>query len=220
MNAGGWEEWRPDAGEFPTGIIGDYLDDWESERWLYVRRIDILASIMEARMNSCRDKVLDGIEPDNIDGFLNDTGFDLTYEDQLAFKIWLAGAAHARGLSIGLKNEMDQIQDLLAHFDWALNEECFQYDECETPLSFIQAGKAVSNTVRPRWADKINRRSSPARRSGAWQKQSYSTWAASWCTWTGTMSARPWPVSPPKVIRTSWRSSTTARSSNHPCWAN
>ena len=74
MNAGGWEEWRPDAGEFPTGIIGDYLDDWESERWLYVRRIDILASIMEARMDSCRDK-----------------GFDLTCEDQLAY-IWLAGA--------------------------------------------------------------------------------------------------------------------------------
>ena len=81
MNAGGWEEWRPDAGEFPTGIIGDYLDDWESERWLYVRRIDILASIIEARMNSCRDKGFDSIEPDNIDEFLNDTGFDLTYED-------------------------------------------------------------------------------------------------------------------------------------------
>ena len=27
MNAGGWEELRPNAGEFPTGIIGDDLDD-------------------------------------------------------------------------------------------------------------------------------------------------------------------------------------------------
>ncbi|MQG61475.1 MAG: endo alpha-1,4 polygalactosaminidase, partial [SAR202 cluster bacterium] len=27
MNAGGWEEWRPDAGALPTGIIGDDLDD-------------------------------------------------------------------------------------------------------------------------------------------------------------------------------------------------
>ena len=42
-------------------------------------------------MHSCRDKGFDGIEPDNIDGFLNNTGFDLTYEDQLAH-IWLAGA--------------------------------------------------------------------------------------------------------------------------------
>ena len=94
MNAGGWEEWRPDACAFPTGIIGDDLDDWEVERWLDVRRIDILASIMEARMDSCRDKGFDGIEPDNIDGFMNDTGYDLTYKDQLAY-IWLAGADRA-----------------------------------------------------------------------------------------------------------------------------
>ena len=91
MNAGGWEEWRPDAGEFPTGIIGDDLNDWEVERWLDVRRVDILASIMEARMVSCCDKGFDGIEPDNIDGFLNDTGYDLTSKDQLAY-ICLAGA--------------------------------------------------------------------------------------------------------------------------------
>ena len=42
-------------------------------------------------MDSCRDKGFDGIEPDNIDGFMNDTGYDLTYKDQLAY-IWLAGA--------------------------------------------------------------------------------------------------------------------------------
>ena len=42
-------------------------------------------------MHSCRDKGFDGIEPDNIDGFLNDTGFDLTGVDQLAY-IWLADA--------------------------------------------------------------------------------------------------------------------------------
>ena len=91
MNAGGWEEWRPDAGEFPTGIIGDDLNDWEVERWLDVRRVNILASIMEPQMNSCRYEGFDGIEPDNIDRFLNDTGYDLTSKDQLAY-IWLAGA--------------------------------------------------------------------------------------------------------------------------------
>ena len=83
MNAGGWEEWRPNAGEFPTGIIGDDLNDWEVERWLDVRCVDILASIMEARMDSCRDE--------RFDGLLNNTGSDLTYKDQLAY-IWLAGA--------------------------------------------------------------------------------------------------------------------------------
>ena len=145
VNAGGWEDWRPDAPSFPDGIIGANLDDWTGERWLDIRRIDLLAPIMEARMDSCQTKGFDGIEPDNIDGFLNDTGFPLSYDDQLEYNIWLAETAHARGLSIGLKNDMDQIPDLLTDFDWALNEECFQFEECETLLPFIEAGKAVFN---------------------------------------------------------------------------
>ena len=143
MNAGGWEDWRSDAGQFPNGVIGANLDDWEGERWLDIRRIDVLGTIIEARMDLCAAKGFDGIEPDNIDGFLNDTGFALTYEDQRLYNIWLANTAHQRGLSIGLKNDMEQITDLLPHFDWALNEQCFEYDECETLLPFIQAVKPV-----------------------------------------------------------------------------
>ena len=145
LNAGGWEQWRPDAARFPDGVIGANLDDWEGERWLDIRRIDLLGPVMEARLDSCKSKGFDGIEPDNIDGFLNDTGFPLTYDDQLRYNIWLADAAHERGLSIGLKNDMEQIPDLLPYFDWALNEQCFEYRECETLLPFIEAGKAVFN---------------------------------------------------------------------------
>ena len=145
MNAGGWENWRPDAERFASELIGVNLDDWEGEKWLDIRRIDILGPIMEARMDMCRAKGFDGIEPDNVDGFLNHTGFPLTYEDQLRYNIWLAERAHERGLSIGLKNDMEQIPDLLPYFDWALNEQCFEYDECETLTPFIDAGKAVFN---------------------------------------------------------------------------
>jgi len=145
VNAGGWEDWRADADQFPEDVIGANLDGWEGEKWLDIRRIEVLGPIMEARMDSCKAKGFDGIEPDNVDGFLNDTGFPLTYEDQLRYNIWLANAAHERGLSIGLKNDMDQIADLLPYFDWALNEQCFEYDECETLLPFIDAGKPVFN---------------------------------------------------------------------------
>ncbi|MDA1129718.1 MAG: endo alpha-1,4 polygalactosaminidase [Chloroflexi bacterium] len=145
VNAGGWENWRPDAALFPDGVIGVDLDDWEGEKWLDIRRIDLLGPIMEARMDLCKLNGFDGIEPDNVDGFLNNTGFPLNYGDQLSYNIWLAEAAHERGLSIGLKNDMDQIADLLPYFDWALNEECFEYEECETLLPFIEVGKAVFN---------------------------------------------------------------------------
>ena len=33
--------------------------------------------------------------------------------------------------------------ELEPHFDWALNEQCVQYEECERLLPFVAAGKAV-----------------------------------------------------------------------------
>jgi hypothetical protein len=143
FSAGSYEEWRPDAGDFPDVVLGDPLDDWPGERWLEIRRIDLLSPIMTARMDLAVQKGCDGLEPDNIDGYNNDSGFPLTAADQLTYNTWLAAEAHQRGLSIGLKNDLDQIPQLLPYFDWALNEQCFQYDECELLLPFVDAGKAV-----------------------------------------------------------------------------
>jgi hypothetical protein len=61
----------------------------------------------------------------------------LTYNRELAK--W----AHERGLSIALKNDLDQIKALVENFDFAINEECFQYAECAKLLPFINANKAV-----------------------------------------------------------------------------
>lgn len=143
MSAGSWEEWRPDAALFPPSVIGKPLAGWRGERWLDIRRIDVLGPIMRARLDVCRQKGFDGVEPDNVDAYQNDTGFPLTYQDQLDYNTFLANEAHARGLSIGLKNDLDQIPDLVPFFDWALNEQCFQFHECEKLLPFVAAGKAV-----------------------------------------------------------------------------
>ena len=88
-------------------------------------------------------KGCDGVDPDNVDGYANDTGFPLKPQDQIAYNIWTAKAAHLRGLAVGLKNDLDQIQELLPHYEWALNEQCFQYNECGLLMPFIQAGKPV-----------------------------------------------------------------------------
>ncbi|MEX1311304.1 MAG: endo alpha-1,4 polygalactosaminidase [Candidatus Sulfomarinibacteraceae bacterium] len=77
------------------------------------------------------------------DGYQNVTGFPLTSADQLVFNRWLADQAHRRGLSVGLKNDLDQVVDLVADFDWALDEQCFEYAECHLLRPFIDAGKAV-----------------------------------------------------------------------------
>jgi hypothetical protein len=99
--------------------------------------------VRAARLDLAVSKGCDGVEPDNIDGYTNDTGFPLTYQHQINYNVWLAQQAHARGLSIGLKNDLDQIPDLVDDFDWAINEQCFEYDECDTLLPFITANKAV-----------------------------------------------------------------------------
>lgn len=142
ISAGTYENWRPDAGQFPASVLGR-SNGWAGEKWLDISKIDQLAPIMRARMDLAVSKRCDGIEPDNIDGYSNNTGFALSYQNQIAYNRWLATEAHARNLSIGLKNDLDQIKDLQADFDWALNEECFQYNECNTLRPFVQAGKAV-----------------------------------------------------------------------------
>jgi len=143
VSVGSWEDWRPDAHRFPTSVIGEDYEGWPGENWLDIRQIELLAPVMLARLDLCRDKGFDGIEPDNIDGYTNDTGFPLTYEDQIRYNLWLADEAHARGLSIGLKNDPDQVADLLPYFDWALTEDCFAEAWCEEMIPFIQMGKPV-----------------------------------------------------------------------------
>jgi len=142
LDAGTWENWRPDASRFPPDVLGRQ-NGWPGERWLDVRRLDVLGPIMDARLDLCAQKGFDSAEFDNVDGYQNPTGFPLTAQDQLAYDTWLANEAHARGLSAALKNDVDQSKTLLPYFDWSLDEQCFQYRECEKLAPFVDAGKAV-----------------------------------------------------------------------------
>ncbi len=143
FSAGSFEPWREDAKDFPESVKGKKLEDFEEERWLDISQLATLAPIMRARLDLAVQKKCDGVEPDNVDGYTNDTGKPLTAKDQLEYNTFLAKEAHARGLSVGLKNNLEQVLELEPHFDWALNEQCFQYNECDRLLPFIRAGKAV-----------------------------------------------------------------------------
>ncbi|AKG44598.1 endo alpha-1,4 polygalactosaminidase [Streptomyces xiamenensis] len=143
ISVGSWEDWRPDAGDFPDSVIGNPLDEWEGEQWLDVRQLDTLRPLMAARFDMCADKGFDAVEPDNMDGYINDPGFPLTKEDQVAYNLMISELAHERGLSVGLKNGVDQVPELVDAFDFAVNEECAYYKECGKVSPFIEAGKAV-----------------------------------------------------------------------------
>jgi hypothetical protein len=143
ISMGSWEDWRPDKDQFPASVIGKEYTGWPGEKWLDIRQIELLAPIQRARLDECKAKGFDGVDPDNIDGYTNDTGFLLTYQDQLKYNIWLADEAHARGLSIGLKNDPEQVRDLLPYYDWALTESCFAEGWCDQVAPFVAAGKPV-----------------------------------------------------------------------------
>ena len=142
VNTGAYESFRPDAASFPTSVIG-LSNGWPGERWLDVRQLRVLRPIIAARFAACAAKGFDGIEADNVDGYQNDSGFPLTAADQLAYNRMLAALAHADGLAIGLKNDLDQVPDLVPDFDFAVNEQCAEYSECDALKPFIAAGKAV-----------------------------------------------------------------------------
>ncbi|MFI6598501.1 endo alpha-1,4 polygalactosaminidase [Nonomuraea sp. NPDC050536] len=151
ISAGSFEDWRPDAGQFPQSVLGKDLDGWPGEKWLDIRQYTgKLGDIMKARLDMCKAAGFDAVEPDNVDGYTNDTGFPLKAVDQLAYNSWFANEAHRRGMSIALKNDNQQIPQLLPYFDFALNEQCWQYKECTTAQNgdygydqFVAAGKAV-----------------------------------------------------------------------------
>ena len=153
LSAGTWENWRPDASQFPKALLGK-KNGWPGEKWLDVReaqsRHSVLLRIMDARLDLCQQKGFDGVELDNVDGYTNHTGFPLTAADQLFYNATLANAAHTRSMMVLQKNDNAQIPTLLPYFDGALNEQCNQYKECTTAQNgsfgddqYVAAGKPV-----------------------------------------------------------------------------
>ncbi len=144
FSAGSYEDFREDASDFKPSELGNMLDGWPDERWLDIRS-DNVRDIMKKRLDFAITQGCDGVEPDNMDGYLNNPGFDFNAQDQLAYNRFIANEAHQRNLSVGLKNDLDQILQLVEYYDFAVNEQCFEYDECNLLVPFINAGKAVLN---------------------------------------------------------------------------
>jgi hypothetical protein len=142
VNVGAYEESRPDAARFPAEVLGAETGA-DGERWLDIRQWEALKPILLDRLRLCRGKGFHGVDLHNVDGYVHQTGFPLTFDDQLRFNRRLAELARSLGLSPGLKNDLDQVVALEPDFDFAINEECFARGECERLAAFVEAGKPV-----------------------------------------------------------------------------
>jgi len=142
FSAGSYEDWRSDKNLFTAAALGNNLDGWAGERWLDIRRSDVLV-IMQSRMNRALEKGCHGVDPDNVDGYQNNSGFPLTSADQTAYLRNLATYAHSKGLLIGLKNSPGLASTLQPSFDFSVVEECNVYNECSMYYPFSNNNKAV-----------------------------------------------------------------------------
>lgn len=158
FSAGSYENWRTDKTKFLSTDLGKKLIGYDDERWLDIRSNNV-RKIMLSRLNLAAQKGCDGVDPDNVDGYSNPTGFSLTAKDQLLYNRFLAAEAHKRNLSVGLKNDLNQIRQLVNYFDFAINEQCHQYDECDMLTPFIKLGKPVFNIeYKKTYIDDLNAR--------------------------------------------------------------
>jgi len=144
FSAGSAENWRSDYAQFAAADMGNALDGWAGERWLDTRSANVRA-VMSARLALARTKGCDGVEPDNVDGYANTTGFPLAASDQLDYNRYLATSAHALGLAVALKNDIAQLEALQPVFDFAVNEQCHEYSECDGYSVFTAHDKPVFN---------------------------------------------------------------------------
>ncbi len=142
FSAGTYEPWRPDAGLFDEADLAEPHAGFANERWLDIGS-ERVVRLMVNRMDMAVRIGCDGIELDNVDAFLHRTGLDVTPAGQLRYVRTLANAAHARNLTVALKNAVALLPDAMDWFDLAINEECFEFDECELYDPLLAAGKPV-----------------------------------------------------------------------------
>ncbi|MFC5658150.1 endo alpha-1,4 polygalactosaminidase [Streptomyces nogalater] len=112
------------------GLVVD--EDWD-EPLLDIRtpaKRERVAKRVNGWIDGCADKGFDAVEPDNYDSYTRSDGL-LTTADATAFMALLSRHAHARHLAIAQKNTAE-LAGLRARagLDFAVTEECGQYDEC------------------------------------------------------------------------------------------
>jgi hypothetical protein len=148
FSAGSFESDRPDSYRFQQSDLGKEVTGWPGERWLNLSSPSA-RDIMASRVDIASQMGCDAVDPDNVDGYQNDNGLSLTSDDSVEFLDFLAEKAATLNMAIGLKNAPDIIADALPLVQFAVNEQCAQYDNCGPFRPFIKAGKPVFHIEYP-----------------------------------------------------------------------
>ena len=146
IDVGTAENWRPDFSEFPAALLGA-SNGWAGERWLDTNPSGpdyaTLQRIMTARFEMCKNNGFDAVEPDNLDGAVNGTGFNITTAEGDQYAEWVANEIHSLRMAVAQKNFETQSSVLEPYFDFVIEEQCYQYGDCTDLAPYYENGKAV-----------------------------------------------------------------------------
>lgn len=154
-SAGSAENWRPDVKANPTAwaaVSVGPMNGWPAEQWLDITKLSQLQPLMANRLDMAARYGCDAVEPDNTDCHVNIDCWTkirptITQAQakaaQIAYNQWSASYAHSRGMLIGLKNTGDLIPNLINLFDFSINEQCVQYNECSVYKPFWNLNRPV-----------------------------------------------------------------------------
>lgn len=92
-----------------------------------------LTTIVGGWVDGCASKGFKGVEPDNLDSWTRSKGL-LTQAEAVSYATSLVTYAHGKGLAVAQKNtaELSTANARTVGFDFAVAEECADYDECQS----------------------------------------------------------------------------------------
>ncbi len=157
IDSGSVEKGRPDYRQYVEwheahgrSLIGKPYPGFPEESYANINndkgQRDFVLGMQEARVRKCVQAGFDAVEFDVVNAHEDGagvTGWQVSADSQLVFNRALADIAHRNGLAAGLKNDLGQIPQLVSSFDFMINEECWEFRECDRLKPFIAAGKPV-----------------------------------------------------------------------------
>lgn len=81
---------------------------------------------MQRRFRDAVSKGCQGIDPDNMNGWSVNTGFPISFNDQLLYNQAIAREVRRLGMLAGLKNDNEQAEALEPFSDFAVVEVCMK----------------------------------------------------------------------------------------------
>jgi hypothetical protein len=136
FSAGSYEPGRPDSNDFKEADKGKVMDGWPGERWLNLNS-DNVRTIMRKRIEMAAKKKCDGIDPDNVDGFVSTSDSscveaELTILSRITRTVWV-------------------LQELIPSISWAISQQkpktLILQSASKTPVPSYRAYCQQSNSL-------------------------------------------------------------------------